>query len=92
MKFHVGLSTLFTRLSFVGVLIGSLVAAWQCLQPMDQHPQMLLRDLAFIAPFWLPAVVAAYAVGRRRIHWMLLLTLAAGEAAALAGMNWAMTP
>ena len=76
------LSTVFGLITFLSLSLGGIGVAWDWLVPVQR--EHLVGFSVYFAPFWLPIVVVAHALAQRALHWNHVLSLAIGEAAAMA--------
>ncbi len=96
MRLRFSTSSLLSTIAFVAICLGGGSAFWRRLSVIDDLANLLeiLEVIGVLSPILVPFVFLAYALGRRKLTPMLVLSFAAGEAAAvgtlyaIAGPNW----
>jgi hypothetical protein len=72
--------------AFILSWLAAVGIAWTQLISVQQSS--LAQNLAYLSPFWIPVVAAAYFLGRRRITAPTLIAFWFVETAALIVMLW----
>jgi hypothetical protein len=83
------LSTLLLVVTFVSISLGG-IAVWTRIVgiPFDEFPENYFVQVVFWSPYWLPWVLLAYALGRRKLTARTVLAFLLGEVIFMTAILW----
>jgi hypothetical protein len=89
MRIQFGTSFLFFATAWVAITLSAFLTSSRASTPrLSGGILEVLRILGVFGPCWLPFVLLAFALGRRRVTIRILLVFVAMEAAAALGAMW----